>query len=332
MSIAQSQSRSLGAWLGAILRRDYRPLFARLPLPMLALAASYGVYRFSALFVPFWVAVVQAAAFELTYIGLASQRDLSDDARKRATYISIGAVAVSIIYNSLAGLFERNPDWLDNLHPGFEWGLSLLHGAPLALVAYLVADLLLHSEGSNLAHVVAELRATIDGLRASLAQRDSTVRDRDLHIAQTQQSGTAAAHTLRELTTQLAHLTTQTTSDARTITDLRAALAQRDTDLRDSSATTTTTAQTLREMREQLDLARATITEQATHIAQATTDRAVVERTITELRATLAQPRTVTFDAVLDYARTLQAQNMSLRDIAERIGTTESTLRGWLKK
>jgi len=46
---------------------NWRGILARLPLPMLALAASYGVYEFARLFVPMWVALVQAAAFELTY-------------------------------------------------------------------------------------------------------------------------------------------------------------------------------------------------------------------------------------------------------------------------
>lgn len=169
-------------------QRDFRPLLARLPLPMLALAASYGVYRYAVLFVPFWVAVIQAAAFELTYIGLASQRDLSDDARKRASYISIGAVVVSIIYNTLAGLFDRNPQWLTEIHWAFEWLLAILHGAPLALVAYLVADLLLHSNNVNLSALVAQLQTTIDELRATITQNDETIaqvtQERDAAIAQ----------------------------------------------------------------------------------------------------------------------------------------------------
>jgi hypothetical protein len=123
---------------------NWRAVLAALPLPMLALAASYGVYSFALLFVPFWVAVTQAAAFELTYIGLAVLTGLHDVERQRAGRISIGAVVVSILYNSLAGLFHRMPPMLDAM--GL-WGnvvLAALHGAPLALVAYFVADLLLH--------------------------------------------------------------------------------------------------------------------------------------------------------------------------------------------
>jgi hypothetical protein len=127
-----------------LLAVPWRAILARLPLPMLALAASYGVYSFSALFVPQWVAVIQAAAFELTYIGLAVVEGMNEKQRQRATLISIGAVVTSILYNTLAGLFHRNPTWLGDLGY-FEWGLAVLHGLPLAWVAYLVADLLLHS-------------------------------------------------------------------------------------------------------------------------------------------------------------------------------------------
>src|SRR5258708_523954 len=89
--------------------QGWREGLARLPLPMLALSASYGVYSYALLFVPDWVAVCQAAAFELTYIGLAVTKGLTSQEQKRATSISVGAVIVSILYNSLAGLFHRNP-------------------------------------------------------------------------------------------------------------------------------------------------------------------------------------------------------------------------------
>lgn len=121
----------------------WRDLLARLPLPMLALAASYGVYSFALMFVPLWVAVVQAAAFELVYIGLAVVR-LDDSAQRRARAISVGAVVVSVAYNTLDGLFHRRPGLLELPPLWLDIILSLLHGVPLAVLAYLVADLLLH--------------------------------------------------------------------------------------------------------------------------------------------------------------------------------------------
>jgi hypothetical protein len=132
-------------------RIDWRALLARLPLPMLALAASYGVYSFALLFVPQWVAGIQAAAFELTYVGLAVTQGLNAAQRKRATGISIGAVAASIIYNTLAGWFHAQPQLLNSAGAEAWLCLAVLHGAPLAWVAYLVADLLLHSEGAAVA-------------------------------------------------------------------------------------------------------------------------------------------------------------------------------------
>ena len=118
---------------------------ARLPLPMLALAASYGVFSFSLLFVPAWIAFVQAGAFECVYVGLAVTLNLDANTRRRATTISVGAVVASIIYNTLSAWFYRQPQLLEQASAIAWLALSLLHGAPLAWVAYLVSDLLLHS-------------------------------------------------------------------------------------------------------------------------------------------------------------------------------------------
>lgn len=129
-----------------LIQQYWRIVLAHLPLPMLALAASYGVYTFNLLFVPTWVAITSAAAFELTYIGLAVTT-LHASNTTRATMISASAVAVSIIYNSLAALFHRAP-YLLELGLWVDIPLAILHGLPLALVAYFVADLLLHSKSS----------------------------------------------------------------------------------------------------------------------------------------------------------------------------------------
>jgi len=129
-------------------RINWRATLAALPLPMLALAASFGVYEFALLFVPAWVAFVQAASFELTYIGLAVLQGLDDRQRRRAALISVGAVVTSIIYNTLAGWFHRQPGLLVSASPIADLMLAILHGAPLAWVAFLVSDLLLHRHES----------------------------------------------------------------------------------------------------------------------------------------------------------------------------------------
>ena len=124
-------------------RIDWRAVLSRAPLPMLALAASHGVYSYNLLFVPVWVALVSAAAFELTYCGLSVVR-LTADQQPRARRIAASAVFVSVIYNTLAGLFHRRPDLLSNSPFGLDVTLAILHGLPLAIVAYSVAQLLLH--------------------------------------------------------------------------------------------------------------------------------------------------------------------------------------------
>lgn len=123
---------------------DWRASLAQLALITLALSAAYGVYRFQAHFTPEWVALVSAASFELTYIGLAVLQT-TPATRKRATAISIGAVVVSVVYNSLSALFDIRPALLDNPALWVHAALAVLHGMPLAFVAFLVSDLLLHT-------------------------------------------------------------------------------------------------------------------------------------------------------------------------------------------
>jgi hypothetical protein len=120
------------------MRRD---ILARLPLPMLALSAAYGVWQFQALFVPLWVALLSALAFESVYIALALA-PASDP--RRATVISLTAVTVSVLYNTLSSLFHIRPALLLERPLWADVALACLHGAPLAIVAYAVADLVLH--------------------------------------------------------------------------------------------------------------------------------------------------------------------------------------------
>ncbi len=147
-----------------------RAFFAAAPLPMLALAASYGVYSFNILFVPQWVALVSAAAYELTYVGLAVVQ-VQADQRIRARWISLGAVVVSICYNTLAGLFHREPALLEAAPLWANVALALLHGAPLAWVAFLVADLLLH----RVPDAVPQVQPEVARLRQALVQAEQRV-------------------------------------------------------------------------------------------------------------------------------------------------------------
>jgi hypothetical protein len=147
------------------MRKYWRVILSRAPLPMLALAASYGVYQYALLFTPQWVAIVQAAAFEATYLGL-SVVEVDDQQRRRAALVSIGAVLTSIIYNSLAGWFHRAPQLLDGASDIAWLALATLHGAPLAWVAFLVASLLLHSPAPSAqpSAINTQPNATIDAI------------------------------------------------------------------------------------------------------------------------------------------------------------------------
>lgn len=151
-----------------IAKQNLRKAVAILALLLLALSASYGVYTFQLLFVPEWVALVSASAFEATYIGLAIA-ELTQASKKRAMIISLAAVAVSIIYNSLSALLHLSPNNIETLAFAFALSkqtvaiakivanlmLALLHGAPLALVAYFVADLVIHSPNMQAKQTVA---------------------------------------------------------------------------------------------------------------------------------------------------------------------------------
>lgn len=121
----------------------YKSIAAIIALLLLAFTASYGVYTFQSLFVPWWVALASAASFEATYIGIALA-PITVQNKRRAMYISIAAVIVSIAYNSISALFTLNPLLLEQRTLWVDIALSLLHGLPLALVAYLVADLIIH--------------------------------------------------------------------------------------------------------------------------------------------------------------------------------------------
>jgi uncharacterized membrane protein YhiD involved in acid resistance len=127
--------------------KHWRNVLSRVALPLLAIVASYGVYSYTKLFVPELFAVLAAAAFEMVYIGLAVVT-LQPSQQKRGRQISYGAVGVSVIYNVLAGLIDRNPNLLKGMSTDTrlyaEIAMAVLHGVPLAVLAFLVADLLLH--------------------------------------------------------------------------------------------------------------------------------------------------------------------------------------------
>lgn len=289
------------------LKCNWRALLSRLPLPMLALAASWGVYSFAAAYVPQWVAIVQAAAFELTYIGLAVTRDLSGAQRRRATAISIGAVAASVLYNSIDGYFARNPASAAGLPWWAEAIGAVLHGAPLAIVAYLVADLLLHSQPRR-----TDRAAQLRRLVRALARQLRTAR--------------------RELA-PLGAMLAQVQAEA---AQLRADAAQQAAELVDA-------LRTAAQAREELALQRAIalagaeqVAQLQAELAQQQQDGAQVQADAAQLRAELArtQAERAQLESAGDLdkravAQALRDAGLSTRRAAELLRTSESTLRSW---
>lgn len=149
----------------------WRNLLARAPLPMLALAAAYGVYEFQREFVPSLVALISAAAFELTYLALAF---VETQDRRRAQAVAVAAVVVSVLYNSLSALFHKAPGLLDAPDLWAVVALAVLHGAPLAVIAYNLSVLLMHEHP---AHESAQSTHGETHYHLHLAQDVRTVRD-----------------------------------------------------------------------------------------------------------------------------------------------------------
>ena len=123
---------------------NWRRFLSQASLPMLALPASYGVYYFASHVIPEGFAIAEAAAFELTYIGMALAKGKNPDKKKRFDRVAIGAVVVSIVYNTITAAAHLDPELLKN--PDFItlWILSILHGFPLAILGYQVSNLLYH--------------------------------------------------------------------------------------------------------------------------------------------------------------------------------------------
>lgn len=331
-SVIDALANAIGRLFAALGRGwraiPWRAIFERLPLPMLALAASYGVFRFASFFAPFWVAVVQAAAFELTYIGLSATRDLTEGGRRRARYISMGAVAVSIIYNSLAGLFDRNPAWIAAMPWWAEWLLAILHGAPLALVSYLVADLLLHS-GHSLSQVleatIADLRSqlagaaqTIADLTAAGASKDAALTDRDAQIAALSQQFADAS--------RVAGTASQTAADLRAhLAECVPAAAARDADI---AALRRTVADYEQQMRD----AGPVFAAQQRAAADAARENGRLSQLLAAAQAELVAISQIGGVDVVSLARAARAGGATWPQLEQWTGIKSSTLRSRVEK
>jgi FtsZ-binding cell division protein ZapB len=159
---APTQEKSVLPW---------REILSRSSLPFLGLAASYGVYSFTIHYVNIVFAIITAAAFELVYVGLSVAKDLDERQRRRARLISMSAVGVSACFNWMAGVIDTNPGWFEGLTLGQKTLLAFLHGAPLSLLGYFVADLLMHSSTGDA--VTKAAQAVIEKLQDELKELQS---------------------------------------------------------------------------------------------------------------------------------------------------------------
>lgn len=179
---------------------------------MLGIAASYGVYSFSKLYVPTFFAVASAGAFELTYIGLANHAANDAEARRKAQAVALGAVLVSVLYNSIAGLLHRNTHALEQLGE-LSWEaqaiaevlLAVLHGAPLALVAYFATSLVMHGASSSAAATEQELAAVVAALEEELAYAQGALVDSEQEARALQAELAAAEQASNELLAEQQH-------------------------------------------------------------------------------------------------------------------------------
>lgn len=149
----------------------WRDWLGRLALPLLALPAAWGVYQFQLLFVPWFIAALAALAFETVYLGLAVAPTHSP---RRAVTISAAAVIVSAVYNALASALHLRPDLLaPPLSLASVALLALLHGAPLAVLAYAVASHLLHAPLADRREPDSDPPAVTQQVQVNLLSGDS---------------------------------------------------------------------------------------------------------------------------------------------------------------
>lgn len=126
-------------------------LAPRLAIVALSLVSAYEVYRFLLWFLPWWLAMIGASAFELVYIALVVIPYGDDKQKGRGTNLSRVAVAVSVVYTFIAGYSHLDPEWMRWVATGRDWLaitfkliITALHAVPLATMAYSVSGLVLH--------------------------------------------------------------------------------------------------------------------------------------------------------------------------------------------
>ncbi len=151
--------------------RRITPAVPHVAMLTLAFGSSVGVYRFSLLFFPWYIAGVVAASFELTYLGLAVIRvRLDDGIRQQALWLARSAAGVAMLIVTLDGFFHLRPALLLGKPWYVDLALAFVHGVPLPYIAYRMSNLILHPQDTtaNVAPTLRPPRRTIRRRPASM--------------------------------------------------------------------------------------------------------------------------------------------------------------------
>lgn len=117
----------------------------RIAIATLGARASWGVFIFARWVAPDAMAIVEACSLEATYIGLSFLK-LDHEGKRSALWIAAGALLVSVIYNTLAAGLLKNPHIFDGVNWWGFWGLCILHGPPMATLAFLIVRFVLQHQ------------------------------------------------------------------------------------------------------------------------------------------------------------------------------------------
>jgi len=190
-----------------------RKLLALLSVPLLAVPSAVGVYAYLVPESGQIAAGLAAAGFEVLYIGVNILVIASPDLRRYARNVSLAAVVVAVLMNSLAHYGLKVPSaYAGALFDPLAAMLALIASAPLAGLAYAVSVLLHRLSEADVRTHAADVQ-----LRAELAHRDTEIAQLRDNLAQQQDAAAQARTDLAQ--------------EARRTRELEALLAQRDAEI-----------------------------------------------------------------------------------------------------
>jgi flagellar hook-basal body complex protein FliE len=273
-----------------------RKALALLSVPLLAVPSAIGVYTYLAPQSGYVGAGLAAAGFEVLYIGVNILIITTPELRRYARNVSLGAVIVAVLMNSLAHYGASVPGAFSGAP--FQWlaaTLAVIASAPLAGLAYSVS-VLLHrlSEASAL-----PFRPIVTAHRTRLARRLWKLRSEARAATQARASEASASAML-----------------AQAVREAKDAQAKASDVLRDFEIGAHEAAQL-----------RAAGAQQKAELTRLRDLLAQREHEGAQLRAELAQRPDESAIDVWAIAQELRSAGVSLRRIGSLIGVSEGTVR-----